>query len=555
MAARSRKSRGASFWCDQSITLAGSPSGVTASATEQPFLRVGSHAESELYAAGWPSRAAYLHATPAGIFCLDLRDRDVEPNLTGWLRESQPLNIGDIELPLQLPGGLPQPPAKPLTARGTAPAPWPVLTISFEGATHEKILRRGLVVAGRSSDCYLKFASRKLSRKHCVLHSVAGRLWVIDFFSSNGTKVDGEAIDVQEVPVGGTIDLAGVAQIEFKRVATATPSVGALLSRSAENNTPPAEAVGVESSSDVVADANDLTQTSPLSVSSPGDATSPGQARRSEELLQQLDELQQDRDHLADEVQQLQQRCADGHEELLRVRQELELQRAEDNAERRTLEQRTEELAKHEAELKKRGTQIDQREAELTRNENDHRVEREKSAKLQQELREQESQLRQREREYGQLRQDWEAEQEQIRKELSAREEALGNRAKAIEDESTTQGQTLAAVAARQQQMEEREAELAKQLESLRLAEQELEKQRDRVATRELDVQQKEQQLQQDRTMPAVGNARIWRTHVPNWPRKSRNGSSNGTPLSHSARAVRPSWRTGKRGFSTRNAC
>ncbi len=207
------------FWLDRGIAItADGPAGRLTAVTNEPFARLGSHASSDVVLEGAEPRGVYLHAAPAGIFCLDLRGAESADNFTGWLTPSAVLQLGSHSVTAAPAGGATCRAAPTLpTAQHSAPPPWPLLTVRYKGQEHEKVLQRALVVVGRGSSCYFRFANRRISNRHCVLYTQGGRLWVIDLFSTNGTQAAGRMVDAAEVLVGETIDL-GVAQIEFTRL-------------------------------------------------------------------------------------------------------------------------------------------------------------------------------------------------------------------------------------------------------------------------------------------------------------------------------------------------
>lgn len=55
-------------------------------------------------------------------------------------------------------------------------------------------LAEPVVLVGRDDECDLVLASKRVSRKHCCLAEVNGRLAVRDLDSTNGVRVNGEKV-------------------------------------------------------------------------------------------------------------------------------------------------------------------------------------------------------------------------------------------------------------------------------------------------------------------------------------------------------------------------
>src|SRR5690606_12124750 len=52
-------------------------------------------------------------------------------------------------------------------------------------------INRPIIVVGRSADCDVAIDSKKVSRQHCCIASLQGKLLVRDLVSTNGIRVNG----------------------------------------------------------------------------------------------------------------------------------------------------------------------------------------------------------------------------------------------------------------------------------------------------------------------------------------------------------------------------
>jgi len=110
-----------------------------------------------------------------------------------------------------------QPPAKhrllATTLRGKhLPAPvcvqgWSLVVITGSALGQRIEVGDRPLVIGRSPDCGWVLQGGGLSRRHCTLCRVDGRLWVRDLASTNGIYVNGARVTTQELKAGDEIAL------------------------------------------------------------------------------------------------------------------------------------------------------------------------------------------------------------------------------------------------------------------------------------------------------------------------------------------------------------
>ncbi len=71
-----------------------------------------------------------------------------------------------------------------------------------------------VVSIGRAADNTIRVDDASVSRYHAVIEHRDGRLWLRDLCSSNGTTVNGTAVECgTRLAVGDRIEIAGVARI------------------------------------------------------------------------------------------------------------------------------------------------------------------------------------------------------------------------------------------------------------------------------------------------------------------------------------------------------
>jgi len=193
------------LWCDKRLTVTvDGPTGCQKITLDRPYARVGSHPNSEILIPDIEKRTLYLHATEAGVFCLDLRGQGLSgsQNLGVWLAPDAHLNLGTCSLTVALePSSNEQPlPAHSLLARGLSNDSTPVFRVTCkDGPKVRYRLRRQLTLVGRYATSGLNLSGATVSSPHCVLYRDHGRIWCIDLLSGNGTYHNGQRFDVTEL--------------------------------------------------------------------------------------------------------------------------------------------------------------------------------------------------------------------------------------------------------------------------------------------------------------------------------------------------------------------
>lgn len=185
----------------------------------QPFARIGSHPRSDVVLPGEnvPSRCLYFHATDAGLFCVDLTasgPADQALPVHGWVQPDQLIRVGPYEITVETEPSVPAPPrgADDLDSRSLDEADAPMLTAVVGGEPlGYRLLHRRLTIIGRHRPSTIRLTSRHISACHCLLWWDAGRLWVVDLLSGNGTRLNGEHVEAALVNPGDLIKLGPVA--------------------------------------------------------------------------------------------------------------------------------------------------------------------------------------------------------------------------------------------------------------------------------------------------------------------------------------------------------
>ena len=71
-------------------------------------------------------------------------------------------------------------------------------------------VRPNRAVVGRSTQADVRLEAAEVSRRHALLWREAGGIWVADLGSSNGTRLNGEALpEVKEVVDGDLLSFGG----------------------------------------------------------------------------------------------------------------------------------------------------------------------------------------------------------------------------------------------------------------------------------------------------------------------------------------------------------
>ncbi|MAV37098.1 MAG: hypothetical protein CMJ59_16765 [Planctomycetaceae bacterium] len=202
------------FWCDQRLQLTiDGPAGSRSLVIPRPFARIGSEESAELV---FPpeetgGRSWYVHATPDGVYSLELGHRDKEPRRRGrWVAPTEAMQLGDHALYVKAVSGNA---ARGKPAAGTAePVSDEVAAdgkpvIEFVSDSHPPRRRQlgRLTIVGRERPSHLRIDDAELAATHCVLYWSAGCLWVIDLLSERGTWRDGVRCEVTSLARGESI--------------------------------------------------------------------------------------------------------------------------------------------------------------------------------------------------------------------------------------------------------------------------------------------------------------------------------------------------------------
>lgn len=67
------------------------------------------------------------------------------------------------------------------------------------------VLTKPVMLIGRHAECDVQLHSGKVSRRHCVLALVEGRVVVRDLGSTNGVRVNGDRVDEGELHSGDEV--------------------------------------------------------------------------------------------------------------------------------------------------------------------------------------------------------------------------------------------------------------------------------------------------------------------------------------------------------------
>ena len=171
---------------------------------DKPFARIGRDRRAEVPlndTAVLPCHA-YLHATHEGIYCVGLAAG--APN--GWLLPSASLEVGGFRLHAAFEQGKQSPPTLPEPqSKNSATPPFPRLRVfsdKIDAGYTDVTIHRQLTIVGRQAPAAWRVKHPTISRAHCALVWDGEQFWLIDLFSSNGTRVGGKRFDSGTVPVG-----------------------------------------------------------------------------------------------------------------------------------------------------------------------------------------------------------------------------------------------------------------------------------------------------------------------------------------------------------------
>jgi pSer/pThr/pTyr-binding forkhead associated (FHA) protein len=204
------------FWCQRGlVVVVDGPLERSTITVEKPFARIGSHPQCDVFLSDpeVPRRALYCHATDDGVYVVALWiPEEGSPQARGWVDSRQAITIGPYRIFVQPTGSIVTPLAAPALEAPEPLGDWqPLIAMGLNGQkTKTYRLSRRLTVVGRGKLSTLRIADGYVSTTHCVLYREGGRLWVIDLLSANGTKYEGEPIEVlellpqQSVAIGNT---------------------------------------------------------------------------------------------------------------------------------------------------------------------------------------------------------------------------------------------------------------------------------------------------------------------------------------------------------------
>ena len=123
-----------------------------------------------------------------------------------------------------------------------------VLTTLFGGARETRELTDGTYIIGRAESCRIRFAAPEVSERHAILTVRDGKAVLEDLHSSNGTLVNGEAIDGAVILDGGMVVQVGTAMMRVSEAVEDEPKAEAEVEqRNAESS-----AVRLESSASTI---------------------------------------------------------------------------------------------------------------------------------------------------------------------------------------------------------------------------------------------------------------------------------------------------------------
>jgi pSer/pThr/pTyr-binding forkhead associated (FHA) protein len=210
------------YWCEQGIHIdRAGPEGLVSVELRKPFALIGKHRRADLVLSGSQivRRHLYLHATDAGVFCIDLaKTHDSRPLTGGWIDSKKPLEIGAYQLRIRATGDFQESPDDQpdlLTAQSGDP-PFPTIILSSNGHhIGEHRLTRRLTVVGRHESCSLRLASKTLSDFHCVFYREGDQLWVIDLRPRNALFVDHNKVETALMQPDSVLRVGRV-QVEFR---------------------------------------------------------------------------------------------------------------------------------------------------------------------------------------------------------------------------------------------------------------------------------------------------------------------------------------------------
>jgi len=335
-------------WCDEQlvVTVEG-PQGTREIHVPKPYARIGWHPDSEIVLQGAhvAKRALYLHATPEGVFALNL-DREEAPldHHGRWVGSQEVLALGDFRLKVRLASGDREtvPDSDPVRW-GSASPPLPVVRIFCGPLLKDKRrFRARLNILGRRPQCALQLRGQRVSSFHAALFWDQRRLWCIDLLSGNGTFLNGNSIECAEVALGDRLEI-GEFSLVYYRWSPRRSMVPGWQPPPAES---PAHDSDAEAQEVVACGAEAIPDVPPLSPAAP--PLYAELAAEIQRLSQERHDLQQ---HWQQVVEQLGHQLQELRAETARLRQEREALQAQQTDWQRQRDELARQLALKTAEL------------------------------------------------------------------------------------------------------------------------------------------------------------------------------------------------------------
>lgn len=216
------------YWCDRHliVTVEG-PDGRSSVTLEKPFARIGSHESSDVLL---PSkkisrRRLYFHATPAGVFCVDLGHvRSAVAPMRGWISPEKKLTVGPFLIGVRAIGEETTPAEKQtdleVKVASSLPPPPRVAVLVGGKEIGQRDLARPLTVVGRRWPSTLRITSHSVSASHCVLFREDETLWVVDLLSVNHTLLNGQPVEVAQLQPGQVLELGRASLLHLEPFVT-----------------------------------------------------------------------------------------------------------------------------------------------------------------------------------------------------------------------------------------------------------------------------------------------------------------------------------------------
>lgn len=224
------------WWCPRHIVVAvqGPDRARSEVVVTKPFARIGRDERAEVVLADadvLPCQV-YLHATNEGIYCTAFAPGS--PN--GWLTPTEAVEVGPFRVQASFSGGGvslssggAQPGDSHPQAKHSAGPRVPrirMFTDRSRTTYADHLLQRQLTIIGRQPPATWRIKHPTISRAHGALVWDGADLWLIDFFSSNGTRLGDTRCDAELVSLGQEFRL-GMVTCGYVGIqpSTATPRV------------------------------------------------------------------------------------------------------------------------------------------------------------------------------------------------------------------------------------------------------------------------------------------------------------------------------------------